>query len=503
MAEWNEYINDFYYPENTSADAPEKILYFFIRNELCSNSVDIEFTKESNKTNWNEIFKNIDFKTNNNDVLDSFKEYYLIKLQEGRKGKGILPVPFHIDIPCTFKIMSETKAMDNRGFSKKFLLAFFSKNEGINYSLIQKLWNVLSDYNELNYYEILILKRIKELGYKTVNYKLKSEEAFNVDFKRYNLHKFKCTHQTAQFQIDLDYVLDLPLARVEKIGWVNNLIYFHFSTYMMRIFYVINLEEKKFNTKKSDYCSRCNGLKECPYKSQIMVKSSLTGNNREANIVKSQYKELVNNILIKGYYRFIALNQLFKTFKEITSKYPESISEVLLLYNSNPEQFLRVLKKRLSTFDKLNEIELLKEKINSLSIENGENIFSSVFEIYKKYYEKTQAKKSSSADNATKQVYNKLAGDKMGCNYLKINRNGVNNYYCLNSDFLTFIANIIIGKGKRQMPLEGFWKQMETRGFFCSSVREKEIIEKQLSLLGHLERKSDAGESQYVEHTIF
>ncbi|WP_027340231.1 DNA phosphorothioation-dependent restriction protein DptG [Halonatronum saccharophilum] len=494
MARWNKYINDFYYPENTSADAPEKILYFFIRKGLCSNIEDVGIAR-GKEDEWRKIFEEIEFESNIKGLKNDFIDHYLIRLQQGRKG--VFPVPFHVDIPSTFRPYSSKSGrnMTNKGFSSKFLLTFFYNGQGINYELIQKLWDVLANEEGLNYYERFLLEGVRKLKNGTEMYKLKSKETIEKELNK-KIDKFKCKYQTKQFQRDLKYILDLSLPRVEKINWIQNLMYFHLSTYMLRIFYIIKKEEEDFLNADMDYCSRCKGLNECPFKSRVITKSSLTGNNREFKFIKQEYKMLMNDVLIKGYYRFIAFNQLIETYKNLNNgKEPENSRDISKLYKERQKEFIAVTYRRLSSYDKL--IELVDLEDFSLdSVDN--NIFNIIYEIYKRYYE---VKGSRSANNATIQVYNKLAGDKMGCNYLRSGGRG-DNYYRLDTEFLSFITNIIIGSEHQQMLLEDFWNELQIRGFTYSSKREKESIEKQLSLLGHLDRKSDAGESQYVKKTI-
>lgn len=494
MARWNRYINDFYYPENTSADAPEKILYFFIREGLCANTEDIGIAR-GEEDKWREIFEDIEFESNKKGLKNNFIDHYLIRLQDGRKG--VFPVPFHAEVPATFRPYSSDSKdnLGNRGFSSKFLFTFFYDVEGINYELIQKLWNVLSSEKGLNYYERFLLEGVRKLKDGTEEYKLKSKEEIEKELNK-RIDKFKCKYQPEQFQRDLKYILDLPLPRVEKINWIQNLMYLHLSSYMLRIFYIIKREEELFLTADVDSCSKCNGLSECPFKGKIMTKSSLTGNNREFKFIKQEYRRLMNDVLIKGYYRFIAFNQLKETYKTLNQgEGPKGLEDISQLYKEKSKEFIAVTYKRLSKYDNLTELVNFEE----FSIESaGNNIFNVVYEIYKRYYE---VKGSRSANNATIQVYNKLAGDKMGCNYLRSAGRG-DNYYRFDTEFLSFITNIILGSKRQQMLLEDFWNQLQIRGFTYSSKREKESIEKQLSLLGHLDRKSDAGESQYVKKTI-
>ncbi|MGM0410436.1 MAG: DNA phosphorothioation-dependent restriction protein DptG [Bacillota bacterium] len=490
---WNRYINDFYYPKNTSADAPEKILYFFIREGLCSNPQDIGIAKNE-ESNWKNLFKEVDFKLDNKRIKRYFIDHYLIRLQRGRKG--VFPVPFHIDIPSTFKPYSSKSGRDmkNKGFDSKFLFAFFYDGKEINYNLIQKLWDVLSNEEGLNFYERFLLEKVKKLQNTNNEYKLKSKEQIKSEIN-FDINKFKCQYQPRQFQNDLNYILELPLARVEKINWIQNLIYFHFSTYMLRIFYIIKQEENSFLVNNSDCCSNCQGLNECKFNGFVMIKSSLTGNNREFKSIKQQYRKIRNDILIKGYYRFIAFNQLKKTYQKINDgESPNSLKDIKKLYKNETKNFITTTYERLSNYKDL--IEIINIENFNVDKDNG-NLFRSIYEMYKKYYE---IKESRSANNATTQVYNKLAGDKMGCDYLRSAGRG-GNYYRLSNDFLSFITNVILGS-KHQMLLEDFWNEMQIRGFTYPSQREKDSIEKQLSLLGHLDRKSDAGESQYVQKTI-
>ncbi|MFW6015628.1 MAG: DNA phosphorothioation-dependent restriction protein DptG [bacterium] len=494
MPHWNQYINDFYYPKNTSDDAPEKILYFFIREGLCKNPDINEDISRTEDTNWEELFKKVKFNEGSR-ITKYFKEHYLIQLRGGTGG--VFPVPFHSSIPNTFMPMSKNsdRKLDNKGFNKKFLFLFLNDGKNINYKLIQKLWKTLSTDEGLNYYERFLLEQIRIKN--GISYELKSFEDIQSDIKGLSLDikKFKCKYQPKQFQQDLSFILKLKLSRVDKINWIQDLIYFHFSTYMYRIYWIIKKEEENFLNDESDYCSRCTGLTDCPAKGRIITKSSLSGNtNRETKQIKQCYRKIKNDILIKGYYRFIALNQLIRTYNYIKDEKPKGIRDIASLYKNKTQEFIKVTKDRLKTYTKLTEQINIDNYINEDMILN---LFTVIYEIYKEYYELIN---SRSADTATVQVYNKLAGDKMGCKYLRFRTRG-ENFYFLNNDFLSFITNIILNNNK-QILIHDFWRECNLRGFTYASNREKLNIERQLSNLGHLEKKSDAGESLYVTKTV-
>jgi len=494
MANWNAYINDYYYPENTQADAPEKILYLFIRDALCKNSNNKEISKPLDN-NWTNIFQEVNIKTNKN-IRKNFLTHYIIKLRQGTGAS--FPVPFHADIACYYKPIYKKsgRPMDNKGFSNKFLLLFMYKDGEINYRLIQKFWDTLKSDKGLNYIERYILEKIEEET--DYPFELKSKELLesSIDI---NLDKFKCKYQPEIFQKDLDFVLDLNLSRVDKINWIQNLFYYHFSSFMLRIYKIIKEEEINFNNlDKVDHCSKCRGLDDCPFKGMINTQSNISGNtNRETKEIKQHYKIISNDIFINGYYRFIAFNQLVKTFKAIKSREPNNLKEISELYKDNKKEFIYKIKKRLNSDKyKLNELCDIQDYFADF---DSKNIFSIVTELYKDYYE---LKATRTPNSATVQVFNKLAGDKMGCKYLRIQRRrGATNFFLLKSDFLTFITNIIVGK-QNQMLLKNYWEQMRIRGFTYASQREKKYIEEQLALLGHLEKKSDAGESIFVKKTV-
>ena len=64
-------------------------------------------------------------KKGGNACVREFIDHYLIRLQNGRKG--VFPVPFHVNIPSTFKPWHKKSKDDmaNKGFSNKFLFILF------------------------------------------------------------------------------------------------------------------------------------------------------------------------------------------------------------------------------------------------------------------------------------------------------------------------------------------------------------------------------------------
>lgn len=495
MANWNRYFNDYYYPENTQADAPEKILYLFIRDALCDNSYDREI-KKKNDENWMNLFNEVKIKDVSDDFKEHFYNHYIIELRGGTGAA--FPVPFHSDVACFYRpyFKKSGRPMDNKGFSNKFLLLFFSKDGGVNYDLIKDFWNTLKSTDGLNYLERYILEKIDNHHKK--EFVLKSKEVLESEID-IDINKFRCKYQLVLFQSDLRFVLDLNLSRVDKINWIQNLIYFHFSSYMLRSYKIIKEEEINFNDR-NDICLKCSGLHDCPFKGMVNTQSNISGNtNRETKEIQQHYTVISNDIFLKGYYRFIAFNQLRDTYYKIKLTEADNLSEISQLFNNDPDKFTSVVKNKLSEeSDKLNEYIDINSYFDNFKA-SSDNIFSLVTQIYKDYYEKEG---SSSPNSATIQVYNKLAGDKMGCKYLRVQRrrNAVN-FYLLKSDFLTFITNIIV-RDKNQILLEDYWDEMKERGFTYVSQREKRNIEEQLSLLGHLEKKSDAGESLFVTKTV-
>ncbi|MFW5891716.1 MAG: DNA phosphorothioation-dependent restriction protein DptG, partial [bacterium] len=453
--------------------------------------------KKTNDKNWMNLFDEVrENDIPNWNLRNQFYNHYMIELREGTGAA--FPVPFHADIACYYRphFKKSGRPMDNKGFSNKFLLLFFSKDGGINYDLIRDFWDTLKSKKGLNYLERYILEKINSQH--NEEFRLRSKEVLEskIDI---DIDKFRCRYQIDLFQNDLRFVLDLNLSRVDKINWIQNLIYFHFSTYMLRSYKLIKEEEINFNDS-NDICLKCEGLHTCPYKGLVNTQSNISGNtNRETKEIQQHYTVISNDIFLKGYYRFIAFNQLRDTYQQITSNEAKNLNEISQLFNNNPARFSDAIKSKLSqesySLNEYLDIESYFDNFNT----NSDNIFSLVTQIYKDYYEK---KGSRSPNSATIQVYNKLAGDKMGCKYLRIQRrrNAVN-FYLLKSDFLTFITNIIV-RDKNQILLEDYWDEMKERGFTYASQREKRNIEEQLSLLGHLERKSDAGESLFVTKTV-
>ena len=84
---WNGYINSIYYPENTSADAPEKIIYYFLRDTLCTSESKgtVKFHAVNNKE-WEPLFACVKFKSNN-DLKKNFMHYYITELEGKKKNE--------------------------------------------------------------------------------------------------------------------------------------------------------------------------------------------------------------------------------------------------------------------------------------------------------------------------------------------------------------------------------------------------------------------------------
>lgn len=504
---WNTYITDIYWPSNTSADAPEKILYFFIRDGLVKTERknDKIFQYKNNKW-FDDLLDSLKFETTDEVTRNKFKEYYTVTLQEGNTGsyKSALPVPFHVLIPAFYQpITSNDQNMSNRGFSNRFLLTFFWDGQKLNYDLIKKLWEVFNT-NQLNYYEKLIVEAIDQQS--NFSPQLKSEEELNSYIRNWNISKFACKHQPLLFQKDLEYVLGLKtVSRVEKIRWIEYLIYFHFSTYMLRIYSIIENEFEEYEEGK-DNCLSCNGDYQCPFKGKINVKSNLSGHNKEAKLIQHQYNQLMNFTLIKGYVRFLVISRIFDIYSsdKVAGKEAENLLEVkeYLQNSDNKNKFILAINRFLkdSVYPAIKEYSSYEESEVFINpILNTKEILFKLFDIYLDFYERKGIK---SLDNSTKQVFNKLAGDKMGCNYLHIQKNNAN-LFQFNSEFLSFIVNVILGSnGEEQILLTELWERLSERGFSIVSKKEKDLIEKQLTSMGLLEKKSDAGESEFVKRTI-
>jgi len=440
--------------------------------------------------------------------------YYITELEGKKKNeRSKVPVPFHTLIPCTFQLYTSNKKrdgeyskLDNKGFREEFLLVFFLKEDGsLNYQLIKEFWDQFCDETDLNYYEKFIIDRIKKCNMLNNIPKLRSKSELEKKVDKY----FICKHQPMQFQKELAFILKLKIPRVEKINWIQNLLYFHFSSYMLRIYTVIEQEERNFVSTNDDICSKCKGLKYCPLYSKILVKSSYTGyNSKEAREITDQFKLIKGNIFFNGYARFIAFSVLCEIFEDLNNKSePQNLTEIKNLIKNRNTEFVKVLKEKLRTiYEEINKI--FPNTKDYLEIEkidwNKENIFTYLYIIFKEYYEKVESnKKSSTRENATNGVFIKLAGNKMGCGYLNISTSGKSHKFEFSSKFLTFITNIIIGsQGNNKMLLDDFWDKIKQKGFIYASEREKLKIEQQLVHLGMLEKKSDAGESIYIKKTV-
>jgi hypothetical protein len=504
--DWNTYITDRYWPSNTSADAPEKILYFFIREALVKDSPVHRLKEPFTRNKWFEdLIKDVTFKSDNTSVTEKFKEYYTVMLQEGNSGSygSSLPVPFHVLVPALFQPLTKNQnVMNNKGFSNRFLITFFNGESGINYDLLQKLWNVFNNLEELNYYEKMIVNAIKSKHFPTLP-QLKTKEELEKYVKKWDVKKFGCKEQPELFQKDLNYVLNLEnISRVEKIRWLEYVIYFHFSTYMLRIYTVIEDEFEDYEEAK-DNCLNCKGIDSCVFRGKVHVKSNLSGYNKEAKIIQNEYHQLMNQTLIRGYVRFISVSRFFYIYYLVSENEAENLLQVkeYLANFSNKEKFIEILNKYLGdiVYPNIEEYSSFdKEDIYLSKDVSVKFILHHLYNLYLDYYEKKGIK---SLENSTKGVFIKLAGDKMGCNYLQVKQKN-NNIFQLNSEFLTFIVNVILGSEKEQMLLSEMWEDLAVRGFSPSSNREKKLIENQLSALGLLEKKSDAGESEFVKKTM-
>ncbi|MBB6215077.1 hypothetical protein HNQ80_001166 [Anaerosolibacter carboniphilus] len=511
---WNGYINSIYYPENTSADAPEKIIYYFLRDTLCSNETkgNAKFHAVNNKE-WEPIFDCVDFKSSN-ELKKNFMYYYITELEGKKKSEASkVPVPFHTLIPCTFQLYTsnlkedgEYSKLDNKGFREEFLLAFFLKEDGsLNYELIKKFWDQFCDENDLNYYEKFIIDQVRKNQAFTNFPELRSQDELEKKVDKY----FICKKQPKQFQKELDFILKLEIPRVEKINWIQNLLYFHFSSYMLRIYTVIEQEERYFNSTDSDICIKCNGLKSCPLYSKILVKSSHTGyNSKEAREISEQFNYIRGNIFFNGYSRFIAFSVLCEIYEDLNGKTePNNLTEIKKLIKNRNDDFIKKFKEKLKLiYEEINRVFPNTKDYTEIDQKNwnNENVFTFLYTVFKEYYEKVESnKKSSSRENATNGVFIKLAGNKMGCGYLNIVSSGNSHKFEFSSKFLTFITNIIIGREQsNKILLEDFWEFIKQNGFIYASEREKLNIEQQLVHLGMLEKKSDAGESIYIRKTI-
>jgi hypothetical protein len=519
------YYNSQYYLLNSDESPPELILFDFyktilkkLNNQLNFRNEDIERNKDITKTEFFQLFNEIQGSDSEKEILAN---QYVLNLEGG--DRNLILLPFHPIIGAGVKMLGKkTKTgKENEIYSRilkaEHLLDFMSDEQGkINYDLIKKIFNTFNNHDDLNFLEKFVVKKIEEkLSITTQDdLLLKEEEVLQsiIDSNR-NDGLNVCYHQRKAFQSHLNLILDIKnISRVERLNLFQKTIWFHFSNYIMRIFYIIYLEAENFDTDKGDYCNpdNCKGFESCPLtKEPLLFQTHFTPyQSRTSAELKVLFKQHIDKIT-KGYDAMIAFNHLQQfVFEKLSKNKNNSIKlkDIHLLDIKNEykkdklnfnNEFLKYLIKASDDTKYENIMKIIRNRLNN----NSQNPFKVLMDSFRNDYYANSSQKTD--ETKTKRILTKLAGTKMGCGFVFVpstRRLEISKFY-FEPEFIYLISNLILNT-RDKIRIKDFWKELKKFGLDYFNTQEKNNFELQLVEFGMLERKSDAGECEYVTKSL-